>query len=85
MLAEAWDGDRYALVESASGRGLVWATLWSDEGARDWFINAAEEGSDAFGGPVSIDRIDIEGRVATLVRIGAVGFDVSVVVVDGGV
>lgn len=84
-LAETWDGDRYALVTSASGRGLVWVTVWSDEGARDRFIEVAQEGSEGFGGRVSIDRIDVEGRPATLVRIGASGFDVSVVVADGGV
>ena len=52
---------------------------------RDRFIEVAEEGSEGFGGPVSIDRIDVEGRPATLLRVGASGFDVSVVVADGGV
>ena len=26
--ATGWDGDRYAVVQNASGRGIVWASVW---------------------------------------------------------
>ncbi len=76
-LAAYWDGDRYVLVDSGSGLGLAWATLWSDREARDRFAAHVEGRGDRFGGPVSVDRIEVDGRPATLIRIGDDGFRVS--------
>ena len=84
-LASAWDGDRYVLVESASGgRSLLWVAVWSDEGARDGFAEAVSARPLEFGGPVSVNRLEIDGYPATMLRIGAGNLDVKVEVLDSG-
>jgi hypothetical protein len=83
-LAAHWDGDRYVLVDTDAGLGLAWAALWSDGESRDRFAGHVETGRDAFGGPVTIERIELEGRPATLMRIGADGFRVTFGAADAG-
>ncbi len=70
-LAEAWDGDRYALVRSADGsRSLVWATVWESADARDRFVEAVREAPGGFGGEVSVGPLSIDGRPVSLLRVG---------------
>lgn len=87
--AEAWDGDRFVLVEDAEGRrGLVWAVVWESSQARNRFVGAVGDSSDAFGGPVEVEAPTVDGRPLSILRIGppevvgtgAVDVDVSLTV-----
>lgn len=70
-LTAAWDGDRYALVERTDGsRVLSWHVVWSDERARDRFVEAVEAARTAFGGPVEVEAITLSGRPASWLRVG---------------
>ncbi len=74
VLADGWGGDRYALVEPAGGgRVLIWHAVWDDEASRDAFAAGLEGALDAFGGPASLERVDIGGRPGTRLEIGPVG------------
>lgn len=71
-LAEGWEGDRYALVERDDGvRGLVWYVLWEDDRARDRFASVMGGALDRFGGAATLERTDVAGIPATLLRVGA--------------
>jgi hypothetical protein len=84
-LASSWDGDRYVLVESVSGeRSLLWVAIWSDEAARDGFAEVVSNRSQNFGGPASVERLEIDGHPATMLRIGAGNLDAMVEVLDPG-
>lgn len=70
-LAAMWDGDHYVLVESSDGdRHLVWVVLWSDEDGHHQFTERIWSHADNLGGTVSVERIVVEGRSATLLQIG---------------
>tara|TARA_B100001540_G_C15509977_1_gene507585 strand:+ start:120 stop:557 length:438 start_codon:yes stop_codon:yes gene_type:complete len=70
-LAAMWDGDHYVLVESSDGdRHLVWVVLWSDEDAHHQFTERIWSHEDNLGGTVSVERIVVEGRSATLLQVG---------------
>lgn len=70
-LAEAWDGDRFVLVEDAEGRrGLVWAVVWESRQALDRFVRAVEGSVDAFGGPVAVEARAVDDRAVSVLRIG---------------
>jgi hypothetical protein len=70
-LADGWAGDRYVLVETASGDlGLVWQVIWDDAVARDGFADALDGALNSLGGPATLERTDIEGRPATQLSIG---------------
>ena len=83
-LAAHWDGDRYVLIDTGAGLGLAWAVLWSESEARDRFAALVQASGDAFGGPVSVDRTEVNGRPATLMRIGDDSVRVSFGVADEG-
>jgi hypothetical protein len=71
-LAEGWEGDRYALVERDDGaRGLVWYVLWEDDRARVWVASVMGGALDRFGGVATLQRTDVAGIPATLLRVGA--------------
>jgi hypothetical protein len=58
--ATGWDGDRYAVVQSSAGKGIVWAIVWDNTVAAASFTDAltratakrtgAAERSEAAGG-----------------------------------
>ncbi len=69
--ADGWDGDRYALVESADGtRSLAWYALWEDEAARDRFLGAMTAAVRDLGAGASIEAVEVGARPATLLRVG---------------
>jgi hypothetical protein len=37
-----WDGDRYALVKTPQGNGIVWATVWDSQGDAAEFMSAID-------------------------------------------
>lgn len=77
-VADGWDGDRYALVRDAGGDvSVVSVIVWDDATARDAFVRAVEASQGRFGGPTSIEPTEIEGRAATLLRVGSGRFDVE--------
>lgn len=70
-LAAMWDGDTYVLIESADGdRHLVWVVVWSDGEGHEVFAQRIESHTDSWGAAVSVDRIVLEGRSATVLKIG---------------
>ncbi|NNM33569.1 MAG: hypothetical protein HKO53_10910 [Gemmatimonadetes bacterium] len=79
--AEAWDGDRFALVEGPDGRrGLLWAVVWESTEARARFVQAVEAALGDFGGEVAVELRAVDGRAVTLLRIGpseVVGVDAA--------
>ncbi|MEJ2204733.1 MAG: hypothetical protein P8170_11535 [Gemmatimonadota bacterium] len=81
-LAEGWGGDRYALVETPAGEGLVWASVWDEREARDRFASALEGALDSFPAVATLDSLDLDGRPGVIVRIGVPrGVEVAVSVV----
>jgi hypothetical protein len=71
VLASSWDGDRWVLVEDASGRGgLVFAAVWSDVASRDRFLAAVDHSAAAFGGPVHVTPLEVDGRAVALLVVG---------------
>jgi hypothetical protein len=82
--AEGWEGDRYALVELASGtRALGWIIVWEDGATRARFVTAMQAVVPRLGADTSLDSMDVEGRPATLLRIGRIE-NVTVRVTDPG-
>jgi hypothetical protein len=70
-LGDAWDGDRYALVERPDGgRGLLWYAVWEDETSRDLAARALERALPRLGGPAEVELTTAGGRPATLLRVG---------------
>ena len=84
-LADGWDGDRYALLELADGsRALVWFAVWEDAGLRDVFMGGMERALGGLGGPATLERLDVSGRPATVVRVGSLpGVTVVAETADG--
>lgn len=73
-IADGWDGDRYVLVEMASGtRGLGWYALWEDEATRSRFLGAMQGVLPRLGAQASIEALEVAGRPATVLRVGNVG------------
>jgi len=69
-LADAWEGDRYALIEENGVRSIVSFVVWESEAARDRFVRAVRGAADRFGGPVAVDALEIGGRAASSLRVG---------------
>jgi hypothetical protein len=70
-VADAWEGDRYALVQCSDGsRGLVWYALWESVAARDLFADAVGPVPTSFGAAATLERSEVGGRPATLLRVG---------------
>ncbi len=78
-LADAWEGDRYVLVESSDGvRGLVAHIVWETPEARDAFVEEAQRESTRFGGETRVRPTEVGGRPVSVLEIGAlVGVSVS--------
>ncbi|MEQ1855979.1 MAG: hypothetical protein ABL963_05875 [Longimicrobiales bacterium] len=69
--ADGWAGDRYALVESATGaRSLAWYALWDDAAARDRFLDAMRGALAGMGATATIEPLEVQGRAGTLLRVG---------------
>lgn len=72
-LAQGWDGDRFALMESGSGeRGLVWAVAWDDEASRDRFVSALDGGLVGLSTSGEVRSMDVAGKPLAVVRLGPV-------------
>ena len=70
--ADGWGGDRYVLVEVGTGeRGLIWYSVWDDEAARDRFVERFRDALGSLGGGASIEVMEVGGRAATVLRVGA--------------
>ena len=70
--ADGWGGDRYVLVEVGTGeRGLIWYSVWDDEAARDRFVERFRDALGSLGGGASLDVMEVGGRAATVLRVGA--------------
>jgi len=70
--AEGWDGDRWALVESATaggGDGVVWATVFDDEAARDRFLEELRPRLDQLPAEAVLDAAMVEGRAVAILRV----------------
>lgn len=70
--ADGWGGDRYVLVEVGTGeRGLIWYSVWDDEAARDRFVERFRDALGSLGGGASLEVMEVGGRAATVLRVGA--------------
>jgi hypothetical protein len=70
-VADAWEGDRYALVEGSDGqRVLVSHVLWEDEAARDRFLSVIGANLGAFGAEARVEPSEIDGRPASILTVG---------------
>lgn len=79
-LAEGWGGDRYVLVEPASGDEavLVWVSVWDDESARDRFVEGFLAAMDRFGARAALRPATVDGHAAAVLTIGSVdGLDLT--------
>jgi len=83
-LAQGWDGDRFALLQTQGdgGDGLVWASVWDSEGERDAFVSALEGGLGHLPLPATLVAADVLGRPGALLRIGS-GEGVEVRITEG--
>lgn len=69
-LADAWDGDRYALIEEEGALSIVSFVVWESAVARDRFVRAVAESRDRFGGVVTVEALEIDGRAASSLHVG---------------
>jgi hypothetical protein len=79
-LAEGWGGDRYALVEPATGgdAALVWVSVWDDQQARDRFVEGFGGATDRLGPNAMLRPATVDGRPGAVLTIGSVdGLDVT--------
>ena len=71
VVADGWGGDRYVLIEDANGEyGLIWYSVWDDEGARDRFAERFRSALGSLGGVASFDVTEVDGHAATVLRVG---------------
>ena len=69
--ADGWGGDRYVLVDRASGeRGLIWYAVWDDADARDRFAERFRGALGSLGGIASLELMEVGGLPATVLRVG---------------
>lgn len=70
--ARGWDGDRWALLEPATGGDphLVWASVWDSAADRDRVQALLESGSEGFPGGASVVATEWAGRPGLLLRVG---------------
>ena len=70
-LADGWGGDRYVLVDGANGeRSLIWYAVWDDTAARDRFAEGFRSALGSLGGAASLEVTEVDGRAATVLRVG---------------
>lgn len=70
-LADGWGGDRYVLVDGANGeRSLIWYAVWDDTAARDRFAESFRSALGSLGGAASLEVTEVDGRAATVLRVG---------------
>jgi hypothetical protein len=69
--ADGWGGDRYVLFEGETGAlGLIWYSVWDDEGARDRFAERFRDALGSLGGAASLEITEVSGRAAVSLRVG---------------
>lgn len=79
-----WDGDLYVLLDVDGAPALAWLSVWDDPPARDRFVSALLPVlSTAFPQPAALRAMQVEGRPAALLTVGAVGA-VEAVLSGGG-
>ena len=78
-----WGGDRFALVDSADGRGLVWWSVWDDEAARDAFLVPGGALAAALT-DATLEPAVLAGRPAAVLTVGPVPVMPAARVVEGG-
>jgi hypothetical protein len=84
-VASAWDGDRYVLVEQRDGsRALASVVVWESAAARDRYVAAIASAESAFGGPVSVEPAELNGRPASVLRVGGGEWEVTPTLESGG-
>lgn len=70
-LAQGWDGDRFLLLEDASGEpSLVWVAVWDTEAQRDSFVNGVQGALGALPLPSTIEGTELIGRPGWVLRVG---------------
>lgn len=70
-LAQGWDGDRFLLLEDASGEpSLVWVAVWDTEVQRDRFVNGVQGALGALPLPSTIEGTELIGRPGWVLRVG---------------
>lgn len=84
-VVSGWDGDRWVLSERDDGEtSLSYVVAWESEGARNRFVAVVRAAQSAFGGPLEIVEVDVGGRPASLLTVGASGILVTASVEAGG-
>ena len=58
-------------MEDENGEyGLIWYSVWDDEGARDRFAERFRGALGSLGGVASLDVTEVDGHAATGLRVG---------------
>jgi hypothetical protein len=70
---DGWDGDRYALLETASGDAIVWLSVWDDAAARDRYRERLAPHLGRLPAAARLDAVDLAGVPGLLLRVGSVG------------
>ena len=68
--ARGWDGDRFALFDSAEGPALVWASVWDDASGRDDFIAMLAPALGRFPRAAALEARTFDGRPGALLSVG---------------
>ena len=85
--AEGWDGDRFDVVKTAAGNGIVWVTVWDTPTDAAEFVTALQDamakryGATARGSGAGVRTIDGGGR-AVRITPGTIGGRDVVMFVD---
>lgn len=83
IAASGWDGDRWALVEDAGARGVVWALVFDTETSRDRFVSTLTPRLADLPRRATLGAMAVDGRPVAMLRIG-VQPDVEVTLGPGG-
>ena len=83
VLAQGWDGDRYALVKGPDGaEGLIWVSVWDSESERDRFVEGFQPALGRLPAPANLEPVEVVGRFGAILRVG-LPMDVGVQVREG--
>jgi hypothetical protein len=69
-VADGWDGDRYALVDTPDGTSLVWWSVWDSEAARDLFVQALRPALGKLPAAARLTARDLGGLPAAVLEVG---------------
>ena len=71
--ATGWDGDRFALLETSTGEALLWVSVWDEASDRDRFADRLAPGLPGLPLAATLERVDLGGTPALVLRLGDVG------------